>query len=76
MDGKNLANIKLLLPSGDGKDQVFLMRNFDDQGQGEDVPDPYWSGVDGFENVYQLLLRSCKNFLTFLKEKYPSLKPQ
>ena len=74
MDQNNLENIKRLLPSEDAEHRIFLMRDFDDQGRGEDVPDPYWSKADGFENVYQLLLRSCKNFISFLKEEHPSLK--
>jgi protein-tyrosine phosphatase len=27
------------------------------------VPDPYYGGDDGFEKVYQMLLRSCEGLL-------------
>jgi protein-tyrosine phosphatase len=73
MDHSNLNHIKRLLPPTFSENRVFLMRDFDDQGTGTEVPDPYWSGADGFEQVYQILLRSCKNFLTYLKEQHPEL---
>lgn len=73
MDSRNLDHIRRLLPSGDAEHRVFLMREFDDLEQGTDVPDPYWSEADGFEEVYQILLRCCKNFLTYLKAQHPSL---
>nr|WKN37534.1 low molecular weight phosphotyrosine protein phosphatase [Tunicatimonas sp. TK19036] len=73
MDRSNLANIKRVLSSEDIKDRVFLMRDFDDEAPGADVPDPYWSEADGFEQVYQIILRSCQDFIVYLKEKHPAL---
>jgi protein-tyrosine phosphatase len=43
---------------GGGKAQVVLMRDFDPSPDSPDVPDPYYGGADGFEEVYQILLRS------------------
>jgi protein-tyrosine phosphatase len=48
---------------------LFLMRDFDDQFKGADVPDPYYGNADGFENVHQILYRSIENFINFLEEK-------
>ncbi len=36
----------------------------------EDVPDPYWSQEDGFEQVYQLLLPACRNLLEVIVEEH------
>ncbi len=47
--------------------QVLLMRDFDDQGKGQGVPDPYYGGRDGFEEVYQILLRSCHKLLAHIR---------
>lgn len=49
--------------------EIHLMRSFDNQKSGEDVPDPYFGGKDGFENVYQLLDESIDNFLDLLKKE-------
>lgn len=65
------ANLRKMIIELDGKpDNLFLMRNFDDQETGSDVPDPYYGDQDGFENVYQILDRSIDKLLEFLKEKH------
>jgi len=66
MDGKNYAGIKSL---GEGKGKVALMRDFDEQGRGKDVPDPYYGGMEGFEEVYQMAYRSCKELLEHIKKE-------
>ncbi|MBW8360948.1 MAG: low molecular weight phosphotyrosine protein phosphatase [Kaistella sp.] len=35
-------------------------------GENTDVPDPYWSGMDGFEKVFLLLEESCEKIKTKL----------
>ena len=62
MDKSNKRNV---LHLGANPDKVFLMRDFDIQGRGEDVPDPYWNS-DGFELVYNMLDRSIENFIKFV----------
>jgi protein-tyrosine phosphatase len=49
---------------------VAMMRSFDTIKESEDVPDPYWSKMDGFEEVYQILYRSNKEFLKYLRQKH------
>ncbi|WKN40556.1 low molecular weight protein-tyrosine-phosphatase [Tunicatimonas pelagia] len=73
MDQSNLSNIKRLLPSQASDDTIFLMRDFDDKAGAKNVPDPYWSEADGFEEVYQILLRSCQNFIDYLKKNHTDL---
>ena len=34
------------------------------------VPDPYFGGGNGFYNVQEMILRTCKNFLQTLREKH------
>lgn len=49
--------------------KILMMRSFDpDVGDdAEDVPDPYYGGMNGFEDVYQMLRRACENFVDFLE---------
>ena len=64
MDAANLRDtIARMQQARDPKADVRLMREFDAQGKGEDVPDPYYGGEQGFENVYQMLDRSCSALL-------------
>jgi protein-tyrosine phosphatase len=51
-------------------ERVYMMRAFDpDIHQELDVPDPYFGGDNGFEEVYQMLERSCENLLNILESK-------
>jgi protein-tyrosine phosphatase len=50
--------------------KILMMRSFDpDAGEDTDVPDPYYGGMNGFEEVYQILSRAGENFLDFLEER-------
>lgn len=53
-----------------GHKGLYLMRDFDKADKGANVPDPYYGGEDGFEQVYWILDRSLTNFLDFLKKKH------
>jgi protein-tyrosine phosphatase len=50
--------------------EMIMMRHFDPQAPESDVPDPYMGDQEDFEEVYQILERSNRNFLTFLREKH------
>lgn len=69
MDHSNMRDIKKLQNQHGGKTPILLMRNFDDLGLGESVPDPYYSGLQGFDQVYEILDRSTASFLDWLKEE-------
>ena len=64
MDSSNYENVIDLARTKEDKTKVLLMRDFDeDLYKGQDVPDPYYGGDAGFENVYQILFRSCSSAL-------------
>lgn len=68
MDSDNYRDMKNLTESSmKGAAQLHLMRDFDDKGLGQDVPDPYYGGDEGFTYVYELLDRSCRNLLKKIK---------
>lgn len=61
MDKQNYHDAAQLAPEA-AKAQIVLMRDYDQQALGADVPDPYYGGPDGFEEMYQMLERSAKAF--------------
>ena len=65
MDASNYANI-LRLKSGTTTAKVEMMRRFDPQGTSDDVPDPYYGGLNGFEDVFSILERSSEELLNQL----------
>ncbi len=71
MDKQNLRDaedLKALVSSPKAK--VELMREYDDIDSGQDVPDPYFGGKQGFEHVYSMLNRSTKSFLDYLIQEH------
>ena len=58
MDSSNYNNVIDLVRTKEDEKKVFLMRDLDIH-KGQDVPDPYYGGDAGFENVYQILNRCC-----------------
>lgn len=69
MDRSNHRNM-LQVGSPDSNTTFKLMREWQQEPDSPDVPDPYWSGDDGFEEVYQILLEACSNLLEEIQEKY------
>ena len=65
MDKNNLHDIKKIMPS-DSKTNVVLMRSFDTIEPDGNVPDPYYGEIKDFEEVYEILDRSCANFIQYL----------
>lgn len=61
MDASNQRNlIKLGVPES----KLKLMRAYDPTLKApQDVPDPYYGGDSGFEQVYQMLTRACQGML-------------
>jgi len=71
MDRSNFNHIlQMKFASGVEELELFLMRYFDELGQNKDVPDPYYGGERGFEDVYQMLDRSCAKLLAHIREKH------
>ena len=62
MDHENARDLRRL-SDGDGQAaRVRLLREWDDQ-EGDEVPDPYYGGPDGFDTVYAMVRRSCEALL-------------
>ncbi len=68
MDDSNMSDVLYRKPV-DATAQVVKMRDFDPLGKGEDVPDPYYGGPQGFQNVFEILDRTTDELLDFLMEE-------
>ena len=73
MDNSNYRNILRLTNAKDHQQKISLMRLYDPQGKGEEVPDPYYGGEQHFQEVFDILNRTMDNFVHHLEEKF-SLK--
>ena len=48
---------------GRNRARIVMMRDYDPGGSDPDVPDPYYGGPGGFEQVYRILERACGELL-------------
>lgn len=68
MDSENYHNLSNLDRKGLYAEKIKMMRDFDPQKGDGQVPDPYYGGIQGFENVFHILDRSCEALLDQLKD--------
>jgi protein-tyrosine-phosphatase len=69
MDESNLKNISTLKPANTIKAKVLKMRSFETKVKEADVPDPWFGGESGFEEVYHILKNNCQLFFNYLNNK-------
>ena len=69
MDQSNKRDIEKIKPE-DAKAEVIKMRYFDHFDKNADVPDPYYDGERGFQEVFEILDRSSASLLDFLAQKH------
>ena len=63
MDRDNLRELERLARGGHATARIELLRAYDPSPDGADVPDPYYGGPAGFENVFEIVSRSCRSLL-------------
>ncbi|GAL65718.1 low molecular weight protein tyrosine phosphatase [Jejuia pallidilutea] len=61
MDESNYNHIISMARNEEEKSKVKLILNEITPGENLSVPDPYYGGDQGFENVYQMLDQACEN---------------
>ncbi len=67
MDEDNYYGILSLDQSKMYREKVAMLRVFDPEPGDGNVPDPYYGGVDGFEQVFKVINRSCDSLIEKLK---------
>ena len=71
MDRENLGNVEALAREGPGRAAVHLLREFDPEADGDlEVPDPYFGGPSGFEDVHDLVERSAEGLLDHIRTEH------
>lgn len=60
MDESNYKDVIMLARNEKDKTKVKMILNEVDSSLNNNVPDPYYGGDSGFENVYQLLDEACE----------------
>lgn len=68
MDKSNYKNIVKLARNEKDKQKVKLILNEVFPEENLEVPDPYYGGNSGFENVFNLLNKACDKIVLKLKE--------
>lgn len=67
MDASNLSFLRALTRGHTTRATLTLLRAFDPEGRDSDVPDPYYGGDAGFEEVIDICERSCAGLLAHLR---------
>ena len=68
MDNSNYDNIVSLARNEKDKHKVDLILNMINPGKNQAVPDPYFGGEEGFENVFCLLDQACEVLIEKFKK--------
>lgn len=67
MDQSNLRDLKALQPASAKAELDLFLRRY--EGVKDEVPDPYYDGEHGFEEVLDLVERACDLLVIELKER-------
>jgi protein-tyrosine phosphatase len=74
MDRSNLGVLWELAPSEEARSKARLLREFEPgvdgaaRGRGLDVPDPYYGGARGFDEVLDIVEAGCRGLLDHIRE--------
>lgn len=69
MDKSNHTNIFKLTNARDHAHKIKLMRSFDLEPNGDEVPDPYYGTETDFQNVFDILNHSMDSFIAYLERE-------
>lgn len=63
MDDSNYDKLRRLAPTLEDEAKIFHMTDFCTEHVIDHVPDPYYGGAQGFENVIEILEDACRGLL-------------
>lgn len=66
MDQANVTALRRMLGNDDG-DKVRLLREFDPDASGPDVPDPYYGDDESFDDVLTMVEAACRGLLDHVR---------
>lgn len=71
MDEDIQQTIRRLSPAKEDHEKVHVLRDFDPASpKGSRVPDPYYGGPDGFEDVFDICDAACRGLLAHLRASH------
>jgi len=71
MDTNNRADLLTLASDATERDKVLLLRSFEPGAEPDAaVPDPYYGGAEGFEEVFSICQRACAGLLENLRRAH------
>ena len=71
MDAQNMARVQQLARSTKPTAEVRMLRDFDEEAEDDlDVPDPYYGGPRGFEDVHDIVERACARLLEHIRAQH------
>jgi protein-tyrosine phosphatase len=71
MDQSNFDDLAELAGSPAAREKLHLLRSFDSKSpRGASVPDPYYGGDDGFEQVLDICTAACAGLLERVKKDH------
>lgn len=73
MDSDNRANLVRLASTAEEREKVRLLREFCAESVARkelDVPDPYYGGPQGFEDVFDICHAACTGFLAHVRSEH------
>lgn len=70
MDRANWRDLRNLAPDEETAEKVLMLREFDPHASGDfDVPDPYYGGPSGFDDVITMVERACVGLLAHIQRE-------
>jgi protein-tyrosine phosphatase len=71
MDDSNYDNLVEFAPDAVATTKIHLLRSFDPASPpGASVPDPYYGGAEGFDEVVELCLAACRPLLERIRRDH------
>jgi protein-tyrosine phosphatase len=70
MDQSVQKSIMTLAPSESHRKKVYSFMEFAGYPEGSEVPDPYYSGIEAFEQVFEMVDEACEKII---RKWYPNL---
>jgi protein-tyrosine phosphatase len=74
MDSSNHEGLLKMAPDAAARAKVSMLRSYEDGaeagGETADVPDPYYGGSRGFEDVFDICQAACAGFLAHLRREH------
>ena len=74
MDDRNIQDLKERAPSPEAEKKIYRMTDYCRTKLVDYVPDPYYGGASGFENVLDILEDACEGLLEEIRKALSAIR--